>query len=54
VVGLSFLAEYKEGEPQALDDQDEVRRVEIEEVEELLDSHREHIIKKLKRKHVEG
>lgn len=48
VVGLSFLAEYKEGEPQALDDQDEVRRVEINEVEELLDDHRGHVIKKLK------
>ena len=48
VVGLSFLAEHKEGEAQALDDQDEVRRVEIDEAEKLLDSHREHVIKKLK------
>jgi hypothetical protein len=33
VVGLSFIAEYVSGEAMPLEDQDEVRRVTIEEME---------------------
>ena len=39
VVALSFLADYVSGEPRALEGQDEVRWVTLEEAESLLDEH---------------
>ncbi len=40
VVALSFITEYKSGEAKPLEDQDEVRRVTIEEMKTLFDDHR--------------
>ncbi|MCL5775257.1 MAG: NUDIX domain-containing protein [Patescibacteria group bacterium] len=39
VVALSFLVDYSSGEARALDDQEEVRWVTVEEAESLLDGH---------------
>lgn len=48
VVGLSFVADYKSGEARPLEDQDEIRWVSVEEMEELLDDHWTEVLKALK------
>ncbi len=49
VVALSFMAKYKSGEALPLEDQDEVRRVTIEEMKSLFDDHRTNTISKLEK-----
>ena len=51
VVGLSFVAEHKSGEALPLEDQDEVKWVEIEEMSELFDDHWEDTLHALKAHH---
>jgi len=51
VVGLSFVAEYVSGEALPLEDQDEVRWVKIEDMEELFDDHRTDTLHALKKHH---
>jgi len=51
VVALSFLADHKSGEAMPLDDQDEVKWVEIEEMESLLDDHWTDLVNTIKKKH---
>lgn len=48
VVALSFVVDYVSGEAMPLEDQDEVRRVTIEEMEALFDEHWTDIVKALK------
>jgi NADH pyrophosphatase NudC (nudix superfamily) len=47
VVALSFVAEYKSGEALALEDQDEVRWVSIEQMKSLFDDHRTETVQAL-------
>jgi hypothetical protein len=49
VVALSFIAEHISGEAMPLEDQDEVRRVNIEEMESLFDDHWTDTLKALKK-----
>lgn len=49
VVGLAFLATYKSGTAEPLEDQDEVRWVTIEEMRVLLDTHYTDTLNKLER-----
>lgn len=51
VVGLSFVAEHKSGEALPLEDQDEVKWVEIEEMEALFDDHWKDTLRILKSHH---
>lgn len=51
VVALSFIAEHTSGEAMPLEDQDEVKRVSIEEMETLFDDHRTDTVNKLKKHH---
>lgn len=51
VVALSFVVDYVSGEAMPLEDQDEVRRVTIEEMESLFDEHWTDIVKSLKQQH---
>ena len=51
VVGLSFAADHISGEALPLDDQDEVRRVHINEIESMVDDHWKETIKALKKHH---
>jgi len=48
VVALSFIADYKSGEAMPLEDQDEVKWVEIGEMDSLLDDHWINVLKALK------
>lgn len=48
VVGLSFRADYKLGEAMPLEDQDEIRWVTFEEMEDLLDEHWNGVLSVLK------
>jgi len=48
VVALSFIADYKSGEAKPLEDQDEVKWVEIGEMDSLLDDHWINVLKALK------
>lgn len=48
VVALSFVVDYVSGEAMPLEDQDEVRRVTIEEMKALFDEHWTDIVKALK------
>lgn len=48
VVALSFIVDYQSGEAMALEDQDEVKWVEIEEMESLFDDHWTNVLKALK------
>ncbi len=48
VVALSFVADYKSGEAMPLEDQDEVRRVSVDEMENLFDDHRKDTLNALR------
>lgn len=48
VVALSFIADHKSGEAMPLEDQDEVRRVSIDEMDDLFDDHWVDILKALR------
>ena len=48
VIGLAFLLDYVSGEAKALEDQDEVKWVTIEEIETLLDEHWNDVLTSLK------
>jgi 8-oxo-dGTP diphosphatase len=47
VIGLSFVAQYKSGEPRPLEDQDEIRWVTIQEMTDLLEPYWASTIDKL-------
>ena len=51
VIGLSFIADHVSGEALPLEDQDEVRRVDIEEMETLMVDHWKPTIQALRKHH---